>query len=451
MSRWRERILGEFEPGVAPLTLVSDPDGLLVEEGVLEQIAERGFEVVRFEEPIAFRFAYESRFRSRRERGEEVELVVALGSAGFEALPSDVLRAGRRLSFQLGQLFPNLNAAVVSALDRRDFDSLDAACERETPKTPLGESRTRDFVLRRVFGFAPETIRGAPDLLRFLLRRHYGEIRIPAEFDDHLIQTLRETDRFAHWPLEDIAPDREAFFRFLQERWSGFVEQPASGRAVAERRRHYPLEFGGPVELPFEHPDVRSYVDRLVLEGTLRPPAPSRPDTAADSWMLAGIRAERARRLDGLLQALGGSIPGAAARHAEWLAYAGRWARLDALWRGVDSGDPDECTAGLAPDHARIRQRVDGAFADWIGRRFGTLCNQPPSPPVMLHHAPRFLAGRLEGEADAKAALVVMDGLALDQWLTIRDAVAGRRRRLVFREGGVFAWIPTITAVSRQA
>ena len=456
MSGWRDRILGEFAPGVAPLTLVSDPDGLLVEEGVLEEIAERGIEVVRFEEPIAFRFAYESRFRSRRKRGEAVELVVALGSAGFEALPHDVLRVGRRLSFQLGELFPNLSAAVVSALDRRDFDSLDAACEREPPRTPLGESRTRDFVLRRVFGFAPETLRGAPDLLHFLLRRHYGELRIPADFDGHLIRALRENARFANWPLEQIAPDREAFYRFLQERWPGFVEGRAEcGGAIAEPRQLYPLEFRGPSELPFGHPDVRIYVDNLFLEGALRPHVPSRPGAAADSWMLAGGRrdpgGERARRLDGLLGALGGSIPGAEARHADWLAFARRWARLNALWHRGASDDTDGRIAGLAPDCLRVRRLVDGAFAAWIGKRFGTLHNQPPSPPVMLHHAPRFLAGRLAREPGAKAALVVMDGLSLDQWLTIRDAVAERRRGLVFREGGVFAWIPTITAVSRQA
>jgi hypothetical protein len=40
---WRSRILREFTPGVTRLTLVADPDGLLLEEGILEGIRERGF------------------------------------------------------------------------------------------------------------------------------------------------------------------------------------------------------------------------------------------------------------------------------------------------------------------------------------------------------------------------------------------------------------------------
>ena len=34
MSNWREEILKEFTPNVARLTLVADPDGLLMEEGI---------------------------------------------------------------------------------------------------------------------------------------------------------------------------------------------------------------------------------------------------------------------------------------------------------------------------------------------------------------------------------------------------------------------------------
>ena len=35
MSNWRDQILRQFAPNVARLTLVADPGGLLLEEGVL--------------------------------------------------------------------------------------------------------------------------------------------------------------------------------------------------------------------------------------------------------------------------------------------------------------------------------------------------------------------------------------------------------------------------------
>lgn len=54
MDNWRAHILQEFTPQIARLTLVADPDGLLIEEGVLQGIQDRGFEVIPFEDPIAF-------------------------------------------------------------------------------------------------------------------------------------------------------------------------------------------------------------------------------------------------------------------------------------------------------------------------------------------------------------------------------------------------------------
>ena len=94
---------------------------------------------------------------------------------------------------------------------------------------------------------------------------------------------------------------------------------------------------------------------------------------------------------------------------------------------------------------------VDRSFLAWTERRYAGLHNQPPDPPVMVHHVPRYLARRIEHGSEDKVALIVADGLALDQWIVLRDVLADQRPCLRFREGAVFAWVPTITSVSRQA
>jgi hypothetical protein len=58
MADWRDQILREFTPEISRLTLVADPDGLLLEEGVLTGIHARGFELIPFEDHVAFRYAY---------------------------------------------------------------------------------------------------------------------------------------------------------------------------------------------------------------------------------------------------------------------------------------------------------------------------------------------------------------------------------------------------------
>jgi hypothetical protein len=57
---WRDEILAEFPPSVYRLTLVADPDELLAEEGVAAALGKRGYEMLNYEDPIAFRYAYES-------------------------------------------------------------------------------------------------------------------------------------------------------------------------------------------------------------------------------------------------------------------------------------------------------------------------------------------------------------------------------------------------------
>ena len=145
----------------------------------------------------------------------------------WATLPYDLLQAGRKLSFNLGDIFPNLSYPVVCALDRGDMDALFEAQDRHAPGQ-LGDNATKEFVLRHVFAIAPELIKQPSDLLRVLLRRHYKGQRIPVILDERFIQLLQENSTFDNWPLESLVPDREAFFAFLQERWPIFLDREAA-------------------------------------------------------------------------------------------------------------------------------------------------------------------------------------------------------------------------------
>jgi hypothetical protein len=96
-----------------------------------------------------------------------------------------------------------------------------------------------------------------------------------------------------------------------------------------------------------------------------------------------------------------------------------------------------------------LRTLVDKRFSVWLQKRFGSLYSLPASPPVMVHHVARFLAAQRHG-AD-KVALVVVDGLAFDQWLVVQHEISQQRPTWRFDESAIFAWVPTITSVSRQA
>jgi hypothetical protein len=454
MSSWRDQILKEFTPKVARLTLVADPDGLLLEEGILEGIRERGFELIPFEDHIAFRYAYESKFRSRWDRGEQTELVVVLRSQASDlgGLPFDLLQAGRRLSFNLGDIFPNLSYPVVAALDRGDLDALYEALRRHLPGQ-LGDNATKELVLRHVFEIAPELIKQPSDLLRVLLRRHYSGQRIPKALDVRFIQLLRQSAHFDDWPLETLVADREAFFTFLQERWPIFLDREASkGTAgVREGEKPYGLTIEGPVDLPFDHHDIRVYIDNLFVEGFLNSIPHDNADALSKTWIGIGIQTapieDRSRRLGKLLESLQASIPADNAKHTEWFHFARGWAELSVLL----NEQPDTNVVTLNQHAKGLQSQVDVAFSGWLLKRCAGLVNLPPVPPVMLHHLPRFLARQVCDDRHAKIAMVVVDGLAMDQWLVVRAALTSKKPGFRFREQAVFAWIPSLTSVSRQA
>src|ERR1700739_4372449 len=132
MADWRDSILKNFQKHIARLTLVADPDRLLTEERMLSAIRDRGFDLIPFDDPIAFRFAYESQYRSRWDQRKNTDLVAVLRSAeqALNKLPFDLLKAGRLLTFALHKLFPKLNYRVIAGLDRAYVDAVDEGYQK---------------------------------------------------------------------------------------------------------------------------------------------------------------------------------------------------------------------------------------------------------------------------------------------------------------------------------
>ena len=453
MSTWRDAILKDFVPNVCKLTLVADPDCLLTEEKLAFELRGRGFDLIEFSDPVEFRYAYESKYRSIWDRSEHADLVVILRlqDAELESLPYDLLQAGRKLSFNLGNLFPNLSYPVIEKIDRNLLDAL-FEVQRKLSPDRMGDNATRDFILCHVFGIAAELITNEVELLRALLRLHYGKLRLPPMLVERLIQVLKGQDRFKNWPLSEIVPDAEAFFAFLQERWPLFLSRLGSTNQAREDLPEYSLKssfrFSGPDCLPFDHQDIRVYIDNLFLEGKLTPVEAKGIEVDAESWVRSGIATSgvgddglRTSRLFGLIEK---ELPTAEARYSDWTAFALKWAELSSL---VHCGTSTEHQTRLRG----IGDVLNTTFAGWLADHYSSLINLPPTSPAMLHHVPRRLARDIEDSGNSRAALIVVDGLAMDQWVTIRQLLQKQDANLVMRESATFAWIPTLTSVSRQS
>lgn len=438
MANWRDSILKDFQPKVSRLTLVADPDGLLTEEGMLTAIRERGFDLIPFDDPISFRFAYESQYRSLWDKGQKTDLVVVLRSSEQQLikLPFDLLKAGRQLTFALHLLFPKLNYKVIAGLHHCYLDAIYESYQKHDG-AQLTERETKDFVLMHCFSIVPKLIRTPVELLKVLLSLHSRKVLLPDFLSNFLLENLTKDVMFATWPLADMFSSRDEFLRFLQEEWNVFLA--------------FLNDKGAQSRVPFSHEDVRVYIDTMFLDGSL---APVEQENIANlpAWVLLGVNhdptADQLRRFRGLWRKFESEIPPPEVSHRVWQQIAQDWAELVVLrWQLDDALDTEERPAWI-----ELQSEIDDAFSPWMFNRYSSLHNLPyDQEPVMVHQIVRFLAVERTRKKLPKIALLVLDGLALDQWVLLRRILERCDPAWRFKESTAFAWVPSITSISRQS
>ncbi len=451
MSNWRSTLLARFVPGIKPVIAVSDAHGIMREEGLLAGVEAKGFTVLFYDEPLAFRQDYEARFRQHWDAGETVDLVVAFnpGEHDFESLPFDVLSRAHRLNLTLQELFPKLSYDVVRQLDPTLYDALHRAQDDHATQQ-LGDKLTKEFVLLHLFEAVPALIGKDAQLLSFLCRLHYRRKVLPPVLLEHLASVLAQ--RFSAWPVRQLLGDRALFWAFLQERWPVFLQKTDGARDLtADEAAAEKFHVPGPRLLPFGHDDVRVFIDNLFTDGVLTPIAWDWNDAASDRWVRVGLldpaALNPALRLSELLDNLRHAVPASDAPALEWKAFALRWAQLRQLWLKAEKTTRSE----LQVSFDQLHQAQSDAFAQWMQTTYPRQFNQPPASVAMVHHIPSYLARLLDRGEAKRVALLLIDGLAVEQWMALKAILQPQLPGILIEENVTFAWLPSITPISRQA
>ena len=450
MSPWIDRILEEFPADLSRLWIAADPDDVLLDEQVLSGLRERGFEVLPFEDSVAFRAEYEDRYRSAWDRGAEgpaKALVLHLRGTNIADLPWDYLRQARRVSLSLANLFPRLSYPVVRQVGAENHEALFAAQSKHASQA-LGESATKEFVLTHIFKISPHLISRSEDLWRELLRLHYRDSSLPQVLADHVAHVLGDHAAFKDLPISELFASKSAVLRTVQDAWYRYLSR--LGLTGTRTGEPTPADFSAKADVPFEHPDVRALVDSMFLDGLLHPLAIQGATVGIPDWAKVGIvqdplalRNLVAEGIKGIRQ----SLPTLESSYRDWANLSRRFGEVLARFHALDAVRAE----GLRAAIAELQAAMDECLRQWVAKHYADLPSLPVvKGPVMVHHVPRFLSMR-RGAGEAKIALLVFDGLAIDQWVQIREALAKRAPKLGFEEGACFAWLPTLTSVSRQA
>ena len=450
MSAWVDRILNEFTADLSRLWIVADPDDVLLDERVLSGLRERGFELLPYDDSVAFRAEYEERYRSAWDHGQDgptKALVLHLRGDAVGDLPWDYLSQARRVSVSLANLFPKLSYAVVRQLGPEQHEALFEAHARHASQV-LGESSTKEFILTHIYKISPHLIFRSEDLWRELLRLHYRDAALPGVLADHVAGVLFEIPAFKMLPLREFFESKPALLRTVQNAWYRYLSE----RGVTGTRVQEPAsgDFHARAEIPFEHPDVRVLIDSMFLEGFLHPLSVQGLPTSIPEWAKVGIvqdplalRSLVAEGIRGLQLAL----PDTGASYRDWISTAQKFGEVMARFHGLNASRAE----GLKASVAELQSSADERLIGWSRKHYADLPSLPIAKgPVMVHHIPRYLA-RQRADGSGRIALLVFDGLAIDQWVLIRECLGRRAPRLGFDESASFAWMPTLTSVSRQA
>lgn len=440
MSGWQQTILNKLSFDEPICYLINDPDALCTEPVILETLQNSLATLHAYEEPLALRLAYEQWCEQAADK-QSGAFIITLGQSYDEHLPWDIEHNSRALDFHISTIIPEVEAEVLRQLPSALYDTIRAAIDIYRPGKMNGNN-SLGFVLRHVFKIAPEIIQSDVDLVRLLIRKHYLNMEMADTVEHYLITTLRHNKAFGSWPLEQLITDKSSFFGFLQQQWQFFLKAEV---ASSKERGH-----ASELVVPFNDQDVRVFINDLFAEGYLK--LVTFDQLPAAHWAQIGVLSEdgdeRYQQFQSLLDRLTARLNEISRQtkpcSSDWGTIGHDLGRLKALSYDLTL-NPEEQTA-----LSTLANGLEQIFHSWMLTSYGTLLNEPTiKSPVMVHRVAPWLHQRFVNEK-RRVCLLVMDGMGFQQWSVIRQYLQ-ESTSLTIDDRHCFAWVPSITSISRQA
>jgi len=473
-TRWQDIILGQFGHEQNQSVVVVDPDRLMQDDALISELQARRYDILNFTSEIAFRNEFEERYRSHWDQGEKTHIVVIVHSSeASRHLPYDLEKKSHVVEVGLHQVFPRLNRIVLADLDRRYYPALFQAhgtLERDN-KSATTERETIRFILRGVFGIDPVALKSPERLVVMLIDKHYAAQAIPPALERYVVEEM-------HAPLPGdpdpaaLFSSADAFYEWLGKRWAEYVQSilqsPFSNldSPFSILQSHHTLDFS-------DH-RVRFYVDNLFTERLLASYSLSLEETEVaeklpqdQRWIRAGLEwpggpaallfgpgAEKALREEGPVYVIDvetqlghfEDLDTSSLDLRGWLDEGYTWGRLVHDFTLLSRQDYD----ALQERFAAVRRSLNDAFLGFLRQTYPSISFYDDNKgPIALHRVNQHIQ-RSVGEKE-RVALIVFDGMAMDQWFLLRDyLLACLKRQVEFRENRTYAITPTVTSVSRQ-
>lgn len=426
---WCKEVVKRFPVEPDSYILVLDPDRVLDNLHIVDKLNNLGFTIENMNDIISLRFLFETKFCNRKDK-----LIIRTIKESFNEFPYDILLKGYKISLRLDSFFPKLSYPVLKGVDP---DMLDRIYESyiEDDSKALGDKGTKEFILRNVYGIVPNLVKNEMDFLKILFSIHYKRLVLSSQLLEYLEDKWKSRDFFKKYNGLELLKNRDSFLKFLQQQWKCYVQGLVKGQNLPQ--------------FPFEHQDVRVYIDTLFLEGMLNPVPVSGQISDIPQWAKVGVaihEKDKKQELDKLREEVDKSISKEDLIYKDWLyiarVFAGYLYLFAQMARDLCREEKEE--------KEKLHEQVEQRFACWLLKHYGTLNNLSYiKSPVMVNHIPHYINYVMKRNELEKIALIVMDGLALYQALVIKEFINNSGYNS--EDMACFAWIPTMTSISRQA
>lgn len=387
-ANWRETVLKQLTSGMAKVRVVADPDGLLLDEDLLQQLERWGFSVLLYDDPWVFRVRYEEDFRGEWDNGRATpRVLVRSASANLDSVPFDVFDQEDPVYISVSQLFSHLDRSIMADLDRRLYDRA-FRVNRAVGSGRLNRRDTALRLLRHLYFVDPELVTSREDVWALISQVHRLGYPLADSLAEVLSEVLRQWQHSLPVPIRTALTSRRA--------WEAVLREAGKGGEMMWGARYWRGLLGWDSKFRGRLTHVSLMLIRKLREFL---------------------------RQDHLVG-------------RDWLQRAEDVATLRmAVYLGIEKTD------------AALLQALDHRFEEWVHRDYRLLQSLPPYPePVMGHQVVHYMARQKDVE---KWALLVVDGMSYADWLYIRSLIDLSGYQVL--ERAVFAWVPTLTSVSRKA
>ncbi|MCB5253475.1 MAG: BREX-3 system phosphatase PglZ [Candidatus Cloacimonadaceae bacterium] len=414
------------------MVILFDHDGLATTTAVFERMVGNGYDIYDYTDNLSLFFYLESKWlKGGKDLDSKLLVMISADQAANAKLPYSVLVNADVIKLRLEDFFEGISTKAVKELPSQYYDLLFELL-RSQPQSLTSYKESIDFITRRVFGIDIAGITSEVQFWVVLFKLHYTDTELPGFVVDRLHDSGSGFVNNYEIDLEQALRSSEYFFAFLQREWVHFVKQRVSNVQSAK-------------VLPFDHPDLKVYTDNFFAEGMLKRIRIDNAKAEELGWISCGIDLNEsgpADQIESLISTLQAHLPDIDCSYKAWQKYAKDYAEfLHQIFSSDNALDADRVHS--------LRVEINARFQNWIQQHYDSLSSLPSSKPVMVHQIAKSLAYRRAELNAAKTALIVMDGMSYDQWLCIKTELDLKTYET--SEDTLFAWIPTLTSISRQS